>query len=74
MAVLAEPQQAGEVADVRVALVELAHLVAANELFDRQTGPAPYLALEEGLVLALVEFDDGSSGWRVIDGQLADPR
>lgn len=46
MAVLAEPQQAGEVAGVRVALIEYAGLVAPNELVDRQAGAPPYLALE----------------------------
>lgn len=60
MAGLAEPRQAGEVAYVRIALGELPRLVAACELVDRQAGAAPYLAREESLVLAFVEFDDGS--------------
>ena len=70
MAVLAEPQQAGEVADVRVALVELARFVAAYELLDRQSSAAPHFALEERLILALVELDDGGSGWGVIHGHV----
>jgi hypothetical protein len=68
MTVLAEPQQAGEVADVGIARVELARLVAAHELLDGKARTALDLMLEERAILALIEHDDGGSGFCVIFG------
>src|SRR3954454_23059820 len=63
MAELAEPQEAGEGADVRIGLVQLAHLIAGDELLDGEADATPHLALEELLVLALVKLEHGGSGW-----------
>ena len=45
MAVLAQPQKAGEIADVRIALVEIAGLVPAYKLLDGEAGTALDLTL-----------------------------
>ena len=68
MTVLAEPQQAGEVADVRVAFVELAGPIATHELVDREAQPALDLVLEKRAVLALIEFDNGSASFCSVFG------
>jgi len=68
MTVLAEPQQAGEVADVRVAFVELARPIATHELVDREAKPALDLALEKRAILALIQLDNGCASFCSVFG------
>jgi len=63
MTVLAEPQQAGEVADVRVTFVELARPIATHELIDGEAQPTLDLTLEERAILTLIELDHGSTSF-----------
>ncbi len=70
MTVLAEPQQAGQVADVEISLFEIASLVAAHELLDGEAGTALNLVFKERAIFALIELDHGGSSFCALFGQL----
>src|SRR5215212_5289735 len=66
MTVLAQPEKAGQIVDVRIALVEVAGLVSAHELLHGEAGTALDFVLQKCPVLILVELDDWRSGFCAI--------